>query len=81
MTTENNPAPASLNVSDELTEAARAGAAGTQPAFTNLTPKQQTKVIKALRKNKRERLDAILEQHALTLNAATIQEVLAEGTD
>ena len=80
MTTENNT-PAGLNISEELTEAARRGGAGTQPAFAALTQKQQTKVVKALRKNNRERLDAILEQHALTLNAETIQAVLAEGTD
>lgn len=76
-----NKAPEGLNVNEELTEAARRGAAGTHPAYANLTPKQQTRVIKALRKNNRDRLDSILEHHAVTLNAATLEGILGEGVD
>lgn len=76
-----NEAPNSLNVNDELTEAARAGASNIRPAWDNLTPGARKKIVKALRKNKRDRLDAILERHAATLDADTLQTILAEGTD
>lgn len=76
----NNP-PDSLNVSDTLTEAARTGAEKTRPAWEELKSGQRAKVIKALRKNKRPRLESILGNYARTLDADTLKAIIAEGTD
>lgn len=70
-----------MNINDELTQAAREGASGIVPAFASMTPKQQAKIVKALRKNNRERLEGILEDYARTLSNDQLNAIIAEGTD
>lgn len=76
-----SPVSGGLAINSKLTDAARAGASNLQPSWDNLTPKQHTKIVKALRKNKRDRLDAILEDYASLLTLDELQALLAEGTD
>lgn len=74
-------APQSLAIKEGLTEASRKGASSLRPVLAGMSAKQQARIVKALRKNNRPRLEAILEDYARTLNAVELDSILAEGVD